>query len=226
MLWARVWERGCAARPWGGRPGLGGCGVCGAYAVVLCWWVRGGAVCAVVPWWVVLPPSVRCPGAPLSCDTPLCCACRGLWRCPLPRARPSCGCWLSVFFLLRSGVLYPFLYSPLVCPSPWRAFFPASLASLCVFRHSSLPASSFSGSSSSTPSSFCETKERWGCGLLREWRSCMMTCTLSWRWWVSALLRRRCLVASPPHLQGTSTQQGDRRRRRRTRRPPTPQREE
>ena len=152
VLWARVCGRGCAICPWGGRPGLGVCGVCGACAVFVCWWERGGAMCAVVLLCVVLPPSVSRPDAPLSCATPWCCGCRGLWLCPLPRARPSCGCWLCVFFLLRCGALYPFLYSPLVCPPPWRAFFPASLAFLCVFRHFSLPASSCSGSSYSTPS--------------------------------------------------------------------------
>ena len=153
VLWAQLFGRGCATRLWGGRPGLGACRVCGACrSVFVCWWVRGGAVCAVVPWCVVLPPSVRRPGAPLSCTTSWCCARRGLWLCPLPRALPLFGCWLSFFFLLRCGVLYPFLYTPFVCPPPWRAFFPASLVSLCVIRYFSLPASSFSGSFSSSPS--------------------------------------------------------------------------
>ena len=171
VLWARVCWRGCAARPWAGRPGLGACGVCAACAVFVCWWVRGGAVCAMVPWCVVLPPSVRRPGAPLSCATMWCCACRGLWLCPLPRARPSFRCWLSFFFSLRCCVHYPFLYSSLVCPPPWRAFFPASLASMCVFRFFSLSASSFYRSSSSSPFGSCKTKEGRGCGLLQAWLS-------------------------------------------------------
>ena len=152
LLWARVRWCGCAARPWGGRPGLGASGVCGACVVVVCCWVRGGAVCAVVPWCVVLPLSVRRPGAP-SLALP-----RGVVLAvasgfaPFPAGVPSLGCWLPSIFLLRCGILYPFLYCPLVCLPPWRVFFPASLVSLGVSRYFSLPASSFSGSSSSSSS--------------------------------------------------------------------------
>ena len=126
VLWARVCRRGCATRPWGGPPGLGACGVCGGCAVFVCWCVRGGAVCAVESWCGVLPPFACLPGACLPSATSWCCACRGLWPCPLPRLRPSLGCWLPSFLLLCCGALYPFLHSPLARPPPWRAFFPAS----------------------------------------------------------------------------------------------------
>ena len=97
-----------------------------ACAVFVCWWVRGGAVRAVVPWCVVLPPFVCLPCAPLSCATSWCCAFRGLWPCPLLRVRPSLSCWLPSFFPRCCCALYPFLYSALARPLPWRAFFPAS----------------------------------------------------------------------------------------------------
>ena len=126
VLWARVCGHGCAAHPWGGRPGVGACCVCGACAVFVCWWVRGGALCAVVPWCVMLPPFVCLPGTPLSCAISRCCACRGLWPCPLLHVRPSLGCWLPSFILFCCGALYPLLYSPLARSPPWRAFFPAS----------------------------------------------------------------------------------------------------
>ena len=117
--------------------------------------VRGGAVCAVVPWCVVLPSFVRPTSAPPSLSALCCCCvpwCRGLWLGPLPCVRPShlrVPCLAGAvpsFFFPRCGVFYPFLYSLLVGPPPWRVFFPPSLASLCVARLSPLPTSSFSWS--------------------------------------------------------------------------------
>ena len=119
LLWARVRWCGCAARPLGGRPGLGACGWCGACAVFVCWWVRGGAVCAVVSWRLVLPPPVRRPGAPLSCTTLWCCGCT-----PFPaRFPPSAAGYPSSFFCvaafftlystLRLSALLPGVHSSL-----------------------------------------------------------------------------------------------------------------
>ena len=119
LLWARVCGRGCIARPWGGRPGVGACGVCGVCAAFVCCWVCGGAVCAMVPWCVVLRP----PGAPLSLCLVLWCVLSLVAVPPSPRA-PSLWC-----VPCRDGAF--FTLSSTLC---WLALLPVvrfSLPPLC-----------------------------------------------------------------------------------------------
>ena len=119
----------------------------------------------------------------------LCGACRGAWGCPssvplvppspvlccgvvlvvclqspLPRARPSLGCWLPP---VSSTVLSLFtLSSTLRRPAllPGMHVFPAS--AWCFSRSFSLPASLVlvPGSSSFSPAGSCQTGDGWGCG--------------------------------------------------------------
>ena len=120
LLWAQVCGRGCTACVWGGRPCVGACGVCGLCAALVCWWVRGCASCAVVPWCVVLPPFVCRPGAPpslsLPCGVvrPMACgcvpfpACAPRWSASLPlltRYPPSCFL-IAAFFTLSSSLCW------------------------------------------------------------------------------------------------------------------------
>ena len=112
-----------------------------------------------MPWchgaWCCLYSSVAPvpPSRPLSLMLLCVLWCGGLSLCPLLCVRPSLlrvpclADGVPSFFLPRCGILYPFLYPLLVSPSPWRAFFPASLASLCVARLFPLRTSLFSQSS-------------------------------------------------------------------------------
>ena len=191
VLWARVCGRGCAARPPGGRPGLGACRVCGAcavFGVLVGAWRCGVCRGAVVRRAASLRSSPRC-STLLSYSVVLYLA----WLVAVPPSPhsaagfPSSSFCVAAFFTLSSTIR-------------WSALFPGLYFSLphlrpCVcFSIFTWPAFSSFGSSCSTASSSCGTKERWVCGLFRGLRSRTMTCALCWRCWVSALLRRRCLL--------------------------------
>ena len=123
VLLAQVCGPGSAARPWGGRPGLGACRVCGACAVFVCWWVRCGALCAVMPWCVVLPPSVHRPGAPpLVRYLVLLCL---LWLVAVPPSPRVCLVRLLATLLIPSALRHSLPF-PLLSIS-----LPSSLA--CIF---------------------------------------------------------------------------------------------
>ena len=163
------WGRGCAGVGVDvGVPPVLGAGdrlwVCVVGVVSVC--LRGCMVVRCVPWchgsWCSLPASA----APVPASHPLpgvavMCVpwCRGWWRCTLSSVCPSPLCvpclagavsstsgvpFVSGF--TRCSVFYPFIYPLLVSPPPWRAFFPASLVSLCVARLFLLPIFSFTWS--------------------------------------------------------------------------------
>ena len=97
---------------------LGGCGVC------VLPWVRGGAVCAVVPWFAVLPPSFRGPCAPLLSSAASCCVVRAVvvWLVavlPAPRASLALLSWSSCAVYRVLTLFRSFLASssslPLLC---------------------------------------------------------------------------------------------------------------
>ena len=102
------------------------CGVCGACAVIVCSSVRGDAVCAVVPWCVMLPPlylSRWCP--PLLRYLLVLCL---PWLVAFPSPRASLGRLLATILppaLLRRSLPFPLLSvgppSSLVCISPCLA---------------------------------------------------------------------------------------------------------
>ena len=116
----------------------------------LCGACRGAWCCpSSVP--LVLPPLVLFCGVMLVVCLP----------CPLPRARPSLGCWLPLFLSwFRRSLPFPLLTigqpsalaGTFSLPPPW-----------CLSRSLSLPASlvPVPGSSSFSPAGSCETARGW-----------------------------------------------------------------
>ena len=147
--------RGAGGRSW----------VCVVCVVSVC--LRGCVVVRCVPWCRGSPCCLSSSAAPVPPSRPLprvvvLCApcCRGLWLCSLLCVHPlllSIPCvagvvpsFFGVPFVSRftsCGAFYTSVYPPLLGPPSWRAFFPASLVSLCVARLFPLPTSSLSWSS-------------------------------------------------------------------------------
>ena len=116
-------------------------GVRGGRGLCVLAWVRGRAVCAVLPWFVVLPPFFRCPCAPLSRSASLGCVVRAVvpwlvavlpsWCAPLALVGPL-PCWCGTLLLRRTLCLpvnplrrfLPFPLSPAGQPSALMRIFP------------------------------------------------------------------------------------------------------